>query len=489
MNEEINHSKLAIKFTNNLTKDMVFCSLRDIIRKIGDFVARGYEFTIPFTFGLLMVKERRVRFEFSYARFANILPAEAMVSGQMQEEDPKYHTQEPQQMQEVPNNDLLGASTTANSKLLDVLDKTLEESEKKRTENPVKRDSIHAPSSSSDSSSTAIVNDDATSFLDEFENELVGGSPETNQSMPNSPTTRPDVPTLELENASSVEPERREDVYSELGNKNFGFQEPPSPRMLELLIPKQPRSEMDKKIHTINARQSVVDEAFNRMLTKIERETLNDEYTKRKIAEQEKSHMEQLSEKRDAQEKVRLDLQKSLDQQVHEFEERQRRERDEIKNSKIVSIVENNVDKKMIRVNKEELCGMLRAQMNKKEQDAIEERERKLREEREYLDHVAIELDMQNAADKANHLSVQSELLEAWEREGHVKNLKKLQNSGINAVHGYIRSNLMDGTPDTMAKSYSARSEKSARANMSVGYDPRAGQVKSYSLSEGMRKK
>ena len=143
----------------------------------------------------------------------------------------------------------------------------------------------------------------------------------------------------------------------------------------------------------------------------------------------------------------------------------------------------------MIRVNKEELCGMLRAQMNKKEQDAIEERERKLREEREYLDHVAIELDMQNVADKANHLSVQSELLEAWEREGHVKNLKKLQNSGINAVHGYIRSNLMDGTPDTMAKSYSARSEKSARANMSVGYDPRAGQVKSYSLSEGMRKK
>merc|ERR1712146_231821 len=140
---------------------------------------------------------------------------------------------------------------------------------------------------------------------------------------------------------------------------------------------------------------------------------LNDEYTKRKIAEQEKSHMEQLSEKRDAQEKVRLDLQKSLDQQVHEFEERQRMERDEIKNSKIVSIVENNVDKKMIRVNKEELCGMLRAQMNKKEQDAIEERERKLREEREYLDHVAIELDMQNAADKANHLSVQSELLEA----------------------------------------------------------------------------
>ena len=48
-NEEINYSKLAIKFTNNLTKDMVFLSLRDLIRKIGDFVSRGYEFVIPFS--------------------------------------------------------------------------------------------------------------------------------------------------------------------------------------------------------------------------------------------------------------------------------------------------------------------------------------------------------------------------------------------------------------------------------------------------------
>merc|ERR1711916_266848 len=215
----------------------------------------------------------------------------------------------------------------------------------------------------------------------------------------------------------------------------------------------------------------------------------NDEYTKHKMAELENSHLSTMIKKREEQEKVRVDLQKTLDQQVHEFEERQRKQRDEIKNSKIVSIVENNIDNKMIKVNKDELCGMLMAQINKKEQDAREDREKKLQEEREYLEHVAIELDMQNAADRANHLSKQSELLEAWEREGHVKNLKKLQNSGINAVHGYIRSNLMDGTPDVTTKSYSARSDKSARANMSVGYDPRAGQIKAYSLSEGMRKK
>jgi len=402
-------------------------------------------------------------------------------------------TQTQQQEQQAPNDDLTNTTVSANSKLLDILDKTLEQSEKKGVESTLEEPSVPAPSSSSESHATKAaprIYEDATTFLDEFENELSGGSPETNHSLPSSPATMPSaVPKLELENVSDLEPERREDIYSDLGTKNFGLQEPPSPRMLELLLPKQPRSDLDKKIHTINARQSVVDEAFNRMLTKIERETLNDEYTKHKMAELENSHLSTMIKKREEQEKVRVDLQKTLDQQVHEFEERQRKQRDEIKNSKIVSIVENNIDNKMIKVNKDELCGMLMAQINKKEQDAREDREKKLQEEREYLEHVAIELDMQNAADRANHLSKQSELLEAWEREGHVKNLKKLQNSGINAVHGYIRSNLMDGTPDVTTKSYSARSDKSARANMSVGYDPRAGQIKAYSLSEGMRKK
>lgn len=490
-NEEINHSKIAIKFTNNLTKDMVFCSLRDIIRKIGDFVARGYEFTVPFTFGLLMAKERRVRFEFSYARFADILPADVLSPNNQEEQgqDQEHPSKE------VQNVSLSEASVTENSKLMDVLDKTLRESEKERVKKPPVKDfSAIVPSSSSNSTAAVTLpagHDDATAFLDEFEDDLDGGLPETNQSAPGSPSTRPtDVPKLQLENTTNPEEESRrgEDVYSELGTQNFGLRNPPSPRMLELLIPKQPRTELDKKVHTINARQSVIDEAFNRMLTKIERETLNDEYTKYKVAESENSHINDLSDKQAAREKVRVELQQTLDQQVHEFEERQRKERDEIKNSKMSSIVEDNVDKKMIRVDKSELCGMLMTQMSKKEEDARGERERKLEEERAYLDHIAIELDMQNAADRANHLSKQSELLEAWEREGHVKNLKKLQASGINAVHGYIRSNLMEGTPDVMGRSYSARSQNSARANMSVGYDPRAGKPGAYSLSEGLRK-
>jgi len=72
--EEINFSKLAIKFSNQLTKDMVFCSIRDICRKIGEFVSRGYQCEIPFFFGTLTVKERRIKFDFNYSRFSKILP-------------------------------------------------------------------------------------------------------------------------------------------------------------------------------------------------------------------------------------------------------------------------------------------------------------------------------------------------------------------------------------------------------------------------------
>ena len=72
--EEINYSKLAIKYSKSLSKDMVFSGTRDIIKKIGDFVDRSYEFEVEFSFGTLKSKEKKVRFEFNQSRLAAILP-------------------------------------------------------------------------------------------------------------------------------------------------------------------------------------------------------------------------------------------------------------------------------------------------------------------------------------------------------------------------------------------------------------------------------
>jgi hypothetical protein len=73
--EEINYSKLAIKFTKTLTKDMIFTGTRDIIKKIGDFVDRMYEFEIAFSFGTLKCKERKVRFDFNQNRLIQVTQA------------------------------------------------------------------------------------------------------------------------------------------------------------------------------------------------------------------------------------------------------------------------------------------------------------------------------------------------------------------------------------------------------------------------------
>jgi len=62
--EEINYTKLAIKFSNSLTKDIVFSGVRCLLRKIGEVCGLGREVTIEFSFGTLKSRERRLAFEF-----------------------------------------------------------------------------------------------------------------------------------------------------------------------------------------------------------------------------------------------------------------------------------------------------------------------------------------------------------------------------------------------------------------------------------------
>lgn len=70
--EEVNFSLLAIKYSKNLTKDMMFSGIRDIVRKIGEFIFRGYEMQIDFPFGTLYAKESRVKFVFNQHRLIEV---------------------------------------------------------------------------------------------------------------------------------------------------------------------------------------------------------------------------------------------------------------------------------------------------------------------------------------------------------------------------------------------------------------------------------
>ena len=78
--DELNYSQIAIKYSTSLTKDMVFVGVRDIVKKIGDFVDRMYEFDIGFSVGTLRCKDRRVKFEFNLARLTQV-PSEVAPFG------------------------------------------------------------------------------------------------------------------------------------------------------------------------------------------------------------------------------------------------------------------------------------------------------------------------------------------------------------------------------------------------------------------------
>ncbi|CAM9193530.1 unnamed protein product [Ectocarpus sp. 12 AP-2014] len=65
--EAVNYSKLAIRYTTFMTKDMVYGALREVFRGIGDAMSSGGQVSVVFSFGTLEVKERKFHFTFDCA--------------------------------------------------------------------------------------------------------------------------------------------------------------------------------------------------------------------------------------------------------------------------------------------------------------------------------------------------------------------------------------------------------------------------------------
>ncbi|KAJ0410703.1 hypothetical protein ATCC90586_008288 [Pythium insidiosum] len=67
--EDINFTKIAIKFSKNLTKDLVFCGIRDMLQKIGEVAGTGTPVSIEFNVGRLIAKNRCVSMIFDPLKF------------------------------------------------------------------------------------------------------------------------------------------------------------------------------------------------------------------------------------------------------------------------------------------------------------------------------------------------------------------------------------------------------------------------------------
>ncbi len=67
--EDINFTKIAIKFSKNLSKDIVFCGIRDLIQKIGEIASTGASMSIEMSIGKIVAKHRAIHMLFDPKRF------------------------------------------------------------------------------------------------------------------------------------------------------------------------------------------------------------------------------------------------------------------------------------------------------------------------------------------------------------------------------------------------------------------------------------
>ena len=139
---------------------------------------------------------------------------------------------------------------------------------------------------------------------------------------------------------------------------------------------------------------------------------------------------------------------------------------------------------------------ILSEQIKKNAKDKVQNRQATLDSERDYLNRLAMEIELHNAMSRSSQLEKQRTMLEAWEKEGHIRNLKKLQPFGVQPVQAYIQRNLAadpyatstgplmytstlgnSAIPANMLAATASVPSIASKLNMSIGYDPRRPKV------------
>lgn len=433
--EDINYSKLAIKFSKTLTKDILFASVRDIIKKIGDFVDRFYDFQVEFSFGVMRSKQRKVQFEFNLDKIQRLLPEDA--SSLYMPDD--YDFVDESENGSEPNNSIISPTPRT----------PLTPSSTSYFDSPNSKES--SPSSSSFYSPTATnIKNIATFELnlspDGKGNNKSKGTPVLDAISP------PLTPTLTPTSLTHSQP------VQEI-----------SPRTQEILMTLDKPLEPRLKNPNQQKRNKVQEQAFIDTIISIQNKAKDVDRIKYaehlKILSMEKSLKAQ-------KEKFHNNLtayQKDLDHQIEVYHKKVYDEKVERRSGKVISIINDDADGRpagsngigpTIRELRADLDTLLLQQIERKSKTKTIMKENKAREEQLFLDHIAMESDLQMVRDRIGTLEQQKELLEQWERQSHLKNLRKLEESSYGDVANYLDKNLPDLSPS-----------KHAMQSSSIGFD------------------
>ena len=234
----------------------------------------------------------------------------------------------------------------------------------------------------------------------------------------------------------------------------------------------------DKRDKRLVASEHVLEQAYRRCLGSLESQARQEDVLNHQLRASYDSWMQAQRRKKDEAKDQMRSLEVFLQQQINEYHERKKRDKHERKNATISHelpgslpmVLSTGVPKTRTcsgdgpanPVSNDELLQNLEYQIRTNKDKKDVSKKQALEEEREYLEHVAMELDMQSAAERTAHLQKQKTLLEAWEREAHIRNLKKLQRKGSTAVSSYMNTNLGGMENETLQMK-----------SLGIGYDSR----------------
>lgn len=239
-----------------------------------------------------------------------------------------------------------------------------------------------------------------------------------------------------------------------------------SPRFKEILdsMEEKPFASSTKLERRLQACDNVAKQAYRRCLNSVEKSAIDDayvEYWRHKLHEQweNKERMKREKAKEDLH-----GLQNTLNTQLSEINMRREFEKKDRSNAACILPPKTSHYEKSMR-EKQELLKELEAQIKTKREALQKSRREKVSEEQEHLNQVALELDIETLAKRSQHLEKQRDLLEAWEREAHVHNLRKMQMKGLDAVRGYMQ--------DSRLLEASLTPHSGTARSMSIGFDSR----------------
>ena len=512
--EEINFSKLAIKFTKALTKDMVFAGVRDILKKIGDCIARGQDVYIEFSFGIFRSKERKIRFEFNQNRLMQILPENldllytpnveyyddsrpSTSNTENMGQENSYEIEVSKPIEKFPplindNQKDLGMNIKPRIPVPRILLTTRSnEQENEKEEKPIVKTQEELDEAELD----ALLEGVHVQQRKHYDNRIadtLSASIEEAPSKPKEsriPKFESDTSKLPIIMLRSPETDYNND-YEEDDDNNYEthistspirqvgtFDGVPgfsglSPRTQQILMSLDGEVKKYDKREILKAAQDRVrNDFFLKQLHDLQLQSYTDDKTNTLAALAFQQWLRKEHQRNIDNRNRKDDLRRSLDNISSECRDRKRKDYEERKSMKVAFILskssnaELEAQEQRIRHERSKnLHDELSRQMKYNEEIKKIKKHKKMIEEKEYLDHVAMELDLEYTKDKADHLEKQQELLDSWEKSIHIRNIQKEIQQGPVAVNKYLLRNLKESVQDpyTLTKT---------QAMKSIGYD------------------